>query len=249
MHSVMVYQISCTVLTLPIVVLCVAACETRYTKEPLYEYRCVSGSEMVISQTDRPKCQWQCSRQYCSYINYHHDSKQCGIRLGQCETLAPAAGVMVNVYWKSRDVCIHWGSYQEPGRVAVGGGSYKPPGRAKIGEAMIVGKYTAHPSTPRIWANYQGEQLDIVHGSGTVVEVLTTMAGCPLFWVLYTGGDPLPNGAVVGGYLTDGTATYLARKQYSTNLACGYYNTESEMIHYESSGARTSSTMEMLVLL
>ena len=114
---------------------------------------------------------------------------------------------------------------------------------------MIVGKYTTHPSSPSILVNYRGEQLRIVHGSGTVVEVLNTIAGCPLFWVPYTGGDPLPSGAVVGGYIADVTPTYVARKQYSTNLACGYYNTECEMIHYESSGARTSSTMELLVLL
>ena len=79
--------------------------------------------------------------------------------------------------------------------------------------------------------------------------MLTTIAGCPLFWVPYTGGDPLPSGAVVGGYLTDGTATYVARTYFLSDVPNGYHNTETEKIYYASEGAKISSTMEILVLI
>ena len=249
----MVYQISCTaVLTLSLSVISVATCDTRYTREPLYGHRCMAGSEAAVSQVDRPRCQWQCLRQNCSYINYNPDSDQCEIGLGQCESLAPTAGVMVNVYWQPRDDCLHWASYQEPGRLAVGEGGRSVPsyaGRTKIGEAMVLGKFLAIPGSLHIWVNNQGSLLAISDGSGNGIEVLTTIAGCPLFWVPYTGGGPLPSGAVVGGYLTDGTATYVARKHHVTDVAVGYYNTEIEMIYFASGEARTSRTMEVLVLI
>ena len=252
MNSFIVSQLSCAVLALPLLGLVVAACETRYTKEPLHEYRCVSDSEVVVSKTDNQKCQMQCLRQNCSYINYNPDSNQCEIGLGQCESLARAVGVLVNVYWQPRDACLHWGSYQEPGRVAVGIEDNDPPmyaGRTKVGEAMVIGKFLAIPNDLHIWVNNDGQRWHVDYGTDTTVEVLTTIIGCPLFWVPYTSGKPLPEGAVVGGYLNDGKATYVARKQDGVQLACGYYNTESENIYYEVAGAKTSTTMEVLMLL
>ena len=249
MYSPVIYQVLFIVLKLFLAVHVIAACETRYTKEPLYEHRCVSGSEVVVHHVDRSRCQWQCLKQNCSYTNYNPDSNQCEIGLGQCESLAPAAGVLVNVYWQPRAVCLHWGSYQEPRRVALWGGSPRAVSRIKHGQALVVGKYVADPNDPRMWANNQGERIGVSQGSGNVIEVLTTIDGCPLFWILFTGGNPLPNQAVVGGYLANGKATYVARVQYRNNLACGYYNLDTKMAYYESGGARTSSTMEILVLI
>ena len=250
MCSNVVYPIMCTMLTF-LLAHFVASCDKRYTKALLYEHRCVSGSEVIVSPVDRPQCQWQCLKHKCNYINYNPNSHQCEIGLGQCESLVSASGVMVNVYWQQRDVCLHWGSYQEPGRVAVGQADLNPPryaGRTKIGEAMVLGSFWENPNI-HIWVNNQGAMTHVDHTQGNVIEVLTTIAGCPLFWVPYTGGDPLPNGAVVGGYLSDGAATYIARKHYSTDIACGYYNTEMEKIYFASGAARTSSTMELLVLI
>ena len=212
----------------------------------------MSSSEVAVSRIDRPKCQWQCLKQNCSYITYNPEGDQCEIGLGECESLVPSAGAIVNVYWQPRDVCLHWGSYQEPGRVAVGGGDYDTPmyaGRTMIDEAMVLGKFMAAPNNLHMWLNNQGERRIIAQEPGTVLEVLTTAAGCPIFWVPYTGGKPIPSGAVVGGYLTEGTATYVARKSFNDIWSCGYYNTETEMIYYEYDGVKTSNTMEVLVLI
>ena len=212
----------------------------------------MSSSEVAVSKIDRPRCQWQCLKQNCSYITYNPEGDQCEIGLGKCESLVPSAGAIVNVYWQPRDVCLHWGSYQEPGRVAVGGGDYDTPmyaGRTMIDEAMVLGKFMAAPNNLHMWLNNQGERRNIAQEPGTVLEVLTTAAGCPIFWVPYTGGKPIPSGAVVGGYLTEGTATYVARKSFNDIWSCGYYNTETEMIYYEYDGVKTSNSMEVLVLI
>ena len=250
MGSYVVHMVLYLVLSLPSLTLFAAACETMYTKHPLYGYRCKSSFDIVLHQADRTECQWRCLKiPNCSYINYNPESDQCEIGLGQCESLAPAIGVMVNVYWQPRDVCLHWGSYQQPGRVAFGAGSHRPAARIKHGEALVVGKYAAYRSNPFIFANNQGQRIIAVLGSGNVIEVLTTIASCPLFWVPYTGGNLLPSGVVVGGYLANGKAIYVARVLYRGDLACGYYNLDTEMAYYESGGARTSSTMEILVLI
>ena len=249
MGSYVVIMVLYLVLSLPSLTLFAAACETMYTKHPLYGHRCKSSFDVVLHQADRTGCQWRCLKiPNCSFINYNPDSDQCEIGLGQCESLAPAIGVMVNVYWQPRDVCLHWGSYQEPGRVAFGASKNRPAARIKRGEALVVGKYVADHN-PRIFANNQGERIVAVQGSGNVIEVLTTIASCPLFWVRYTGGNPLPRGVVVGGYLANGKATYVARVQYSTALTCGYYNPDTEMAYYEFRRTRTSSTMEILILI
>ena len=91
-------------------------------------------------------------------------------------------------------------------------GSPRPVCRTKHENALVLGKYeAADPNNPGIRVNNQGKQIFVVQGSDNVIEVLTTMAGCPLFWVPYTVGNPLSSGVVVGGYLANGKATYVAR--------------------------------------
>ena len=159
---------------------------------------------------------------------------------------------MVNVYSQTRDVRLYWGCYQESVRVAVGRGHNNPPmciGRTKLGEATLIRKFLTIPNDLPIWVNNDGHRWHVDYGIDSTVVVLTTIIGCPLFWVPYTSGKPLPEGAVVGGYLIDGKATYVARKQDGAQFSCGYHNTESENMYYELAGAKTSTTMEVLALL
>ena len=212
----------------------------------------MSSSDVVVRQADRLECVGRCLKMpNCNYINYNQDSDMCEIGLGQCESLGPSAGVMVNVFRQSRDVCLHWGSYQEARHVAVGNANLRVyVGRTVHGEAMVVGKFLDVDNyDPHIWANDQGERFHVDYGSDNVVEVLTTTADCPLFWVSYTGSNSLPVGAVAGGYLASGKATYVARKEFGSSMSFGYYNTDTEIMYYESGGARYSSTMEILSLM
>ena len=71
--------------------------------------------------------------------------------------------------------------------------------------------------------------------SDGVVEVLTTLADCPLFWVPYTGGNPLP-------------VPYIAKIEDNGRLCFGYYNTETEVMYYVYD-AKYSNAMEILILI
>ena len=157
-------------------------------------------------------------------------------------------GVMVNVFWQSRDECLYWGPYQEPGRVAVGNTNHFV-GRTVHGDAMVVGIFIDVVNHDQhIWVNHQGQRV-VYYESDGVVEVLTTLADCPLFWVPYTGGNPLPVGAVAGGYLVNGKTTYIARMEDNGHMSFGYYNTDTEIMHYVSGHAKYSNTMEILILI
>ena len=118
------------------------------------------------------------------------------------------------------------------------------------GEATVIGKFLDSDTYgPHIYVNHQGKRIGADYGSNNVIEVLTTTAGCPLFWVPYTGGNPLPVGAVAGGYLSSGKVTYIAQKGVGSIPTFGYYNTDTEFIYYEFQGVQYSTAMEILVLI
>ena len=227
----------------------VTGCETKQTREPLQGHRCMSSSDVVVRQADRLECVGRCLKmQNCGYMNHYLRTDLCEIGLGQCESLTPSTGVVVNVFWQSRDDCLHWGSYQEPGRVAVGNTNYHV-GRTVHGEAMVVGVYLdVDGYDQHIWVNDQGGPVSY-YESDVVVEVLTTLADCPLFWVPYTGGNPLPVGAVAGGYLVNGKTTYIARPEDGGHVSFGYYNIDTEIMYYVSGDAKHSNTMDILILI
>ena len=81
------------------------------------------------------------------------------------------------------------------------------------------------------------------------IEILTKDAACPLPWMPYTAGEPLPSGAVAGGHLADGSALYVMKIADNNYMFFGYYNPKESLAYYEHSGARTTTSMEMLILL
>ena len=58
-------------------------------------------------------------------------------------------------------------------------------------------------------------------------------------------GSPLPDGALMSGYLSDGTPLYTARFLVNTLLIYGYYNPENDMAHGEEQGVRVSTTFDI----
>ena len=55
-------------------------------------------------------------------------------------------------------------------------------------------------------------------------EILTKDAACPLPWMPYTAGEPLPSGAVTGGHLADRSVLYVAKIVDNNYMFFGYYN-------------------------
>ena len=229
----------------------VGACVSKYSKKPLYGYRCTdsSNTEVTVSQTDRPQCVWKCLKsEMCHYLNHHHDTRQCVLGLGMCESLKPAIGFTINAFGPPRDSCLHWGSRQEPGRIPVEIPGMSYLARITVGNTLLIGKFDIAP-LDKFWANNEGVRLGPVFETDRDIEFLTVDPACTVPWIPYTVGESLPFGVIGGGYLSDGSITYVSKVIVNGYTGFGYYNVRSELGYYEVEGAQTTTSMELLLLL
>ena len=247
------FQVICHVLLLFSKSLSVETCISKYTKKPLHEYRCIGSSNSVtgvtVLQTDRPQCVWNCLKSdMCRYLNHKQDTMQCVLGLGKCESLIPATGFAINAFGPPRDSCLHWGSRQEPGRAPfeIPGWSYLA--RIRVGNILLIGKFDVAPWWT-FWANNDGVQLGPVSETDQDIEFLTVDPACPVPWMPYTVGEPLPFGVIGGGHLSDGSITFVSKVIVNGYTGFGYYNARSDLAYYAWGGAQTTTSMELLVLL
>ena len=217
----------------------IAACELKHSNNTLYGLQCVTSVPTEIWQTAQPQCVWRCLRaEACRYINHNSATGQCELGFSQCESLQPAAGVIVNVFGPPRHDCLRWGSDQKAGWVPIqerNGHIYV--GRTTSNDLLIIGSFFVGGG--ELCTNREGERMCFV-AENQNIEILTKDTACPLPWMPYTAGEPLPSGAVAGGHLADGSALYVMK------IAD---NPKESLAYYEHSGARTTTSMEMLILL
>ena len=218
-------------------------CDTKFIKEPLNGHFCTSTSNNAITlwQTDRPRCILSCTgSKTCRYINHNAHIGQCVLGLEQCEILVPMFGGTLTVFGPPRDTCLHWGSKNEPGRVPVNEKIHQHirTGRVLTNGALVVGK--VDPSGI-FYANDHGTEISERNN----IEFLTKDPTCTVLWMPYTTDETLPIGAVSGGRLSDGSITYVCKLSH---LIC-YYDEGTQQAYYANSGAHTTTTMEILVLV
>ena len=233
--------------------LCVIACPPKYNRQPLYGHHCITTSSNVVvslRQADRPQCVWKCLRlENCQYINHNYDTRQCDLGLSKCESLVPVVDGEVNTFGPPRDICVHWGSSQESGRVLVKTQKQLYLARIKRYGALVIGKFEIIRSVGRFWASNEGVRVGPVYVRDQDIEFLTMDPACTLPWISYSAGGLLPVGAMSGGHLTDGSTTYVAKVVHNGEELFGYYNTKSQLAYFEKGGAHTKTTMKLLVLI
>ena len=219
--------------------LSVGACVSKYSNRPLYGYRCTDSSNtgVTVSQTDRPQCVWKCLKsEMCHYLNHHHDTRQCVLGLGRCDTLTPAIGFTINAFGPPRDSCLRWGSRQEPSRSLV-----EIPGlsclvRITAGNILLIGKFDMAP-WETFWANNEGVRLGPLSEIDLGIEFLTVDPACPVLWTSFTVGESLQFGVIGGGHLSDGSITYVSKVIVNGYTGFAYCNARSELAYYECAGA------------
>ena len=200
-----------------------------------------------MRQAAHPQCLWLCLRmKTCRYINHNSATGQCELGLGQCESLQLAAGVLINTFGPPRHGCIRWCARCETGTVQ---GTHGYAARITSDGAVLIG--TIYNSSSAVfWANKEGVSIGPVYEADQDIELLLKDATCPLPWMPYTAGEPLPSGAVAGGRLTDGSAMYVAKIiSGKGHVVFGYYNPKPALAYYESNGIHTTTSMDILVLL
>ena len=227
----------------------ITSCDLKYTTQPLYGYRAIASSNIdeIVLQIDQPQCVWKClSMNSCRYISHNSGTGQCVLGLGKCESVAAAVGGTIYAFGPPRDSCLQWSSTQVSGRVPFET-NQRRLARTKVGEALIVGKFPV--SAGVFWANNEGKKFGPIDQTDQDIEFLNADPACTLPWIPYTAGELLPAGVISGGSLPDGSITYVCRVVQSGNFVFGYYNAGSERAYFENAGAKTSTSMQLLILL
>ena len=232
----------------------VMGCQIRNTRWPLLHYRCIpnSSDEVIFRQVARPQCEWKClSMESCRYININPSNVSCELGIGRCMYLEPSDGYMVQAFTIPNHLCIQWGSDQQMGRETVQvfhGDMSLLAARIRHGSSMIVGKFLEDRGY--FFGNSEGQKISAV-STDDEIAILTIDEACIWSWIPYTSGEVLPVGAVIGGHLASGSPTYVAIMYHGggRHPTFGYYSSENVMGSYEYSGVRTSTTMDILVIL
>ena len=227
------------------------ACKIKHATLPLLHHRCIpkSTDEIIFKEAERPQCEWKClSMESCLYVNMNPSNASCELGVGGCISVVPSAGYMVKVFTISSRICLLWSLEEQMGRepVKVNDGSQGLyVSRVHVDNALIIGKLVV--GSDKFWANFEG-RLSVASATG---KVLTIDEACIWSWLLYTCGKALPVGAVIGGHLASGSPIYVAKRvdhQYG-RLAFGYYSIECVLGNHELDGARTTTKMDILVML
>ena len=208
------------------------AYESKYTTKPIHGLRCHTTARIDVWETAHPQCVWRCLRmKTCRYMNHNSDIGRCELGLGQCESLQQAAGYVVNAFGPPRHGCILWGPRQNPGWIPVqerGGALYVA--RIVSDDAVLIGKWNTGSELFR--ANIEGIKMGPINGKEHDIDFLFKGADCPLSWMPYKAGEPLPIGSVAGGHLTDGSVTYVIKIIIPNDVVFGYYNSKSALAYY-----------------
>ena len=227
----------------------IVACELRYTYQPLNGVKCVTNIKEVVDGIARPQCVWRCLRmKACLHINHNSGTEQCELVFSLCELLQPAAGVSVNAFGPPRLGCIQWSTNQGPGYERLedqNGDMYIA--RVVSAGFVVIGLFDI--AWGEFWGNRVGVKVGPVRESDQDIEFLAKDAACPLPWMSYTAGDPLPFGTVTGGQLADGTVTYVVKVNHQGYISFGFYDPNAAVAYYERFGVQTTTSMDILVLL
>ena len=225
----------------------VTACSPRRTNRPLHDLRCVSTAAADMRQEALPQCVWRCLQMKdCLYINNNSVIGECELGHGQCESLQPAAGVLASLFGPLFDNCIRWGSSHKPGWVTVRV-AIRDVARIVRADSVLIGNFYFRRG--QVWANKKGVSIGPINEADQDIELLMKDATCPLPWIPYTAGEPLPFGAVAGGHLADGSAIYVAKMIHNSYAVFGYYNPTSSLAFYETNGIHTTTSMDILMLI
>ena len=250
------------------------SCPKKHINNIIAEYKCVpeSDNDSDFWKTNLPGCVWNClSMSTCRHINHNQTADQCVLGFAICESLEPAPGFSVQAFGPAGDVCLNWGSIDEPGRIPVqmhdhGG---QPVGATdscahRLSPVMMeTVYYTFHACSERRNLFLENTPLLIEHfGAASKVQGQALLAWIILMFSPQTllvtcrwyPTHPVPQFHqalwLVATWLTALLSLYVMYVDDGTSRpAYGYYNPSSKVANYEIGGSRTTTTIYLLILL
>ena len=229
-------------------------------------YRCTTASEIYVIVANIPDhiCTHTCmQRQNCSVINYNHVYRYCQLTWEECSGLVVDSDFMVTAmsypqlmvtespwfpcFSVTTSHCVRWVTPAHfDGNKGIKGSSGSYVGRVVLPTNVLVGQFYAYSASTRVSRN--GTSYE----SASEAEALHLHPDCSSSWVSYTPGDPIPDNAVIGGYLEDpclGTPVIDGIVPNSGgDKRCGYYNPQTQLGYMVYEGAAVATEMDILLI-
>ena len=116
------------------------------------------------------------------------------------------------------------------------------------GENVLLGKFKI--CYGKYYANDEGVAIGPIFETGQEIESLTKDVTCTMPWMAYTAWETLPDRAVTGGRLADGSPTYVTKITHTDQrLVFGYCNPKTKLAYNEATGPHTTTSMDILVVI
>ena len=175
-------------------------CRSMNTQEPKYGHRCVTASEhyTIIQNVPSHLCTHICmERENCYIINYNRAGLYCQLTSEVCLKFVEDPEFTVTDF-----SCLKWVTFTNvvDEMLIICNEMFQSfASRLVLQSDILVGTFYAKGSYTFVWKNGTGWKSWGDHG-----KVLQILPWCSAIWIPYVPGDPIPAGAVVGGYLSDG---------------------------------------------
>ena len=218
-----------------------------YIKSPRRGFYCDNNSSTVLQGLDVNQCQLYClDRGPCAGVSYSLVSGICIITPEHCLVVPLHPDYEIILFQPTQHYsCISWLNYH-PARYITRGN--QGVARKMHENQLIPGKFAYNARVACIiWDSSE-------HCSRQGGEYPQVGDHCSVAWVPYTAGDPIMEGAVQGGALSDGTPLYVVnlhlKAEWGENgWAFGYYRPDTGLGYAGLHGAQTKVDMEMLIVV
>ena len=221
-------------------------------------FRCRTDKNIFNNLTDitHHDCTHRCmTLQGCILVNYNMEQRYCSLSNEVCLEYIADYGFVVAYFGSKEAMCVKWVSYTlydyANAIVALNCADLIYPncalGRLKTPFGhLLPGNFFDSGIIPMIKTVFHTG----VTTSGEK-EVLNIQDGCRVIWVNYTAHEPLPVGAIVGGYMVgDGrNDLYVMRALFNGFHSFGYYNPVTALGYAVYTGGHSVISMELLVVI
>ena len=217
-------------------------------------YRCFADSQVYINITaiHHHLCRSRCiTNKQFSFLQCNIEENYCIVANGPCPWLEPDKNYNITfIRTNPVEKCLDWVSYVE-----VKNAARRPESCFPWGLLSTVGRH--HIQSNILPANStSGGVYSVLNGDGVrygAKEYLDVQPGCKVSWFSFTGGDPVPDGAVQSGYLDNNGSPqpiYVmgAIRNGDSCTAYGYYDPATERGYLEYFGVHVCTQMYLMTI-
>ena len=225
-------------------------------KEVPNGYYCRPDNRTVqLSHVPGHLCNHYCVSEFqCSMLSYHVNGGVCMVYTDICVEMMEdreqvSSYILLNRPRNHR--CISWLPYQgvipDGERLVRRSDGKQVMARINYNNETLPGKFFIHNLNVKTVSLVNGP-VEVIKSSDSAMEFLVVSDTCSVAWVPHVAGNPMPPGAVVGGWTSNSTPLIVAAlwttktNNMNKKYSYGYYVPESQLGYVSVGGEVTTNT-------